>query len=75
MARTAGSNRCSFVSSLSLPGHIHAHIEQEPDGNGYTWSVTTVRDIWMGVAESAEQARAIVNVHLKGIIKTNRHKA
>jgi hypothetical protein len=75
VGRTASSRGRVVGGTNCLAGHIHAHIEQDPDGNGYTWSISTIRDVWMGVAQTAEEARAIVNVHLKGIIKTNRHKA
>jgi len=65
----------AFVRGMVEPGHIHAHIEQDVDGNGYVWTVSTMRDIWMGVTQSEDEARAVVNVHLKGIILTRRHRA
>ena len=55
------------------PGHINGMIEQSPDGDSYAWSVDTAGSIWMGTAKDAEIARAMVDCHVRGIIKTRRH--
>ena len=70
MGSAPSTNRCGFVKGMAAEGHIHAHIEQDVEGNGYTWSVSTAGDIWMGVAQDAQSARAVVDLHIKGIIKS-----
>ena len=70
MVGKTAAGRCG-----SLSGHIHANIEQDPDGCGYIWSVVTVGDIWMGAAATAEDARVIASLYVRGAISRSRGAA